>query len=97
MLRTKDKFAIIGGCWAYKSGLRIFVRVPEMPFWACKDGHFWQKCPCLDTKKWHFQCPNENSETTFISLTSPKNGEFDFSSEHLLLLDRLSANSKYAK
>ena len=45
-------------------------------FWARKDGHFWQKCPNSGTKKWHFGCPNENSKTTFISPTSPKNDKF---------------------
>ena len=64
------------GCWAYKSGLKIFVRAPEVPFLSPKFGHFWQKCPYLGTQKWHFQYPNENFKTTFISPTSPKNGGF---------------------
>ena len=68
-----------------------------MPFWACKDGHFWQKCPYSGTKNNTFGCPNENSDPTFISPTSPKNDEYDFGFKHLPLLNGFSANSKYAK
>ena len=69
----------------------------KVPFFVPENGHFCQKCPPLRAQKWHFGCPNESSETTCISPTSPKNGEFDFSSKHLPLLDGFSANSKYAK
>ena len=34
---------------------------------AREDGHFCQRWPFSGTKKWHFGCPNWNSETTFIS------------------------------
>ena len=72
-----------GGCWTYKSGLRIFVRASEVPFFY---GHFWQKCPSLRAQKWHFGCPDENSETTFISPTSPKNDGIAFDFKRLRLL-----------
>ena len=45
---------------------------PPKKFWALKDGHYCRKCPSLRAQKWHFGCPKENSETTFISPTSPK-------------------------
>ena len=32
MLKTKGDSIIFGGSWTYKSGLRIFVRAPEVPF-----------------------------------------------------------------
>ena len=54
-------------------------------------------CPLLGTKKWHFECPNKNSESTFISQTSPKNDGIDFSFMRLPLLDGFLAISKYAK
>ena len=38
--------------------------------------HFCQKCHISSDEKWHFQWPNGNSETTFISPTSPKNDGF---------------------
>ena len=59
--------------------LRIFL--PEYE-------NFWQN----GYKKWHFGCPNENSKTTFISQTSPKNDEIAFRFKRLPLLDRISAN-----
>ena len=48
-----------------------------------KHGYFWQK---MGTKKWHFGCPNENSKTTFISPTSPKNNGIAFGFKRLPLL-----------
>ena len=30
MIKTKDNFIILGGCWAYKSGVRLFVWYPNM-------------------------------------------------------------------
>ena len=54
-----------------------------MPFFY---GHFWQKCPSLSAQKWHFGCPDENSETTFISPTSPKNDGIAFDFKRLRLL-----------
>ena len=83
MIKIKGNSIIFGGCWTYKSGLRIFVRASEVPFFY---GHFWQKCPSLRAQKWHFGCPDENSETTFISPTSPKNDGIAFDFKRLRLL-----------
>ena len=41
----------------------------------------------LVTKKWHFGCPNQNSENTFISSTSPKNDGIAFVFKYLPLLE----------
>ena len=35
----------------------------DEPFFVPEYGHFCQKCPSLRAYKWHFGCPNENSET----------------------------------
>ena len=64
---------------------------PKCHFWAYKDGHFCQKCPFLGTKKWHFGCPNESSETTLIIPTSPKNDKITFGFNCLPLLNRFQA------
>ena len=42
-------------------------------FCARKDGHFWQKCQYLGSKKFHFGYPTANFKTTFIVPTLPKN------------------------
>ena len=65
---------------------------PKCHFWAPKDGHFCQKCPFSGTKKWHSGCPHKNSETTFISPTSPKNDGIAFCFKRLPLLEGFSAN-----
>ena len=86
---NKRQFHHFGGCWAYISGLRIFVRAPEVQFfdtWKC------QKCPSLCAQKWHFRCPNKSSETTFISPTSPKNDGIGFCFKRLPLLEGFLAN-----
>ena len=43
-----------------------------------------------DQKKWHFRCPNKNSETTFISPTSPKNDGIVFDFRRSQVLDGFS-------
>ena len=53
---------------AYKSGLIIFVRAPEVLFLY----PFLPKVLISGYKKWHFRCPNKNSEATFKSPTSLK-------------------------
>ena len=45
-------------------------------FWYPKLGTFGKSAHFQVQKKWHFGCPNENSETTFISPTFPKNNGF---------------------
>ena len=97
MVKTKVNSIIFEGCWIYKSGLRILVWALKVPYFCTQKWAVWQKCPFLRAQKWHFGCPNENSEITFISQTSPKNDGIDFSFKHLPLLDGFSAISKYAK
>ena len=60
-------------------------------FLGLKDGHFWQKWPFSDHKKWHFQWPNQNSKTTFIVQTFPKFGPYDFYFVNLSLLGAIWA------
>ena len=55
---------------------------------------FCQKCPFSGTKKWHFGCPNKNSETTFISPTSPKIDGIAFRFKRVPLLEGYPANFK---
>ena len=38
------KFIILGGCWAYKSGLGILVQVLEMPFLSAQIVTFLRFC-----------------------------------------------------
>merc|ERR1719322_1885451 len=45
-----------------------------------------QKCPFSDQKKWHFEWPNQNSKTTSIVRTFPKNGPYGFDLVNLSLL-----------
>ena len=52
---------------------------------------FCQKCPSLRPKKWHFEWPNQNSETTFIVQTFPKYGLYDFYLVNLSLLGAILA------
>ena len=66
-LKTKSNSNILGGCRAYKSGLRIFVCAPEVPFFGILRWALLAKVPIFGYKTWHFGCPNENSETTFKS------------------------------
>ena len=48
---------------------------------------FFQKCPSLHAQKWHFECLNENSETTFMSPPSPQIDGIAFGFKRLPLLD----------
>ena len=59
--------------------------------WHLKDGHFWQKWPFLDQKKWHFEWPNQNSRNTFIVQTFPKYGPYVFYLVNLSLLGAILA------
>ena len=54
MIKTKGNSIILGGCWTYKSCLRILVFSTKVPFFLPEYGHFWQKCPSLCAQKWHF-------------------------------------------
>ena len=59
-----------------------------------ENGHFWQKWPSSGALKWHFGCPNKNSETTFISPTSPKIDGIAFRFKRVPLLEGYPANFK---
>ena len=59
---------VLGGVFVSKSCLRILIRATEVPFlvtpkWGCQ--------------KWHFGCPNQNSESTFIDQNHPQNPQKD--------------------
>ena len=64
-------------------------------FFVPKSEHFCQKCPFSSPKKWHIGWPNESSETTFISQTSPKNGGIDICFEQLSLLSKILDDFKF--
>ena len=89
--RVKAVEAIFGEFLNYKSGFRTLVWLLEVPFFGLKDGHFWQKGPFSDHKKWHFQWPNQNSKNTFIVQTFPKYGPYDFYFVNLSLLGAILA------
>ena len=59
--KTKVHFNCSGRDWTLKSGLRIFIWSPQVPFFVPKSGQFWQKVPILASQKWHSGCTNENS------------------------------------
>ena len=48
---------------------------------------FCRKCPSLRAQKWHIECPNKNSETTFKSTLSAKNDGIAFGFRRLSLLN----------
>ena len=56
---------------------------------------FGQKCPFSDQKKWHFEWPNQNSKTTFIVQTFPKNGPYGFDLVNLSLLGPILAKFQF--
>ena len=51
-----------------------------------ENGHFFRT-----KKKWHFEWPNQNSKTTFIVRTFPKNGPYGFDLVNLSLLGAILA------
>ena len=67
----------------------LFTRMSH--FYTFLNGHFCQKCPFSDQKKWHFEWPNKNSKTTFIVRTFPKNGPYGFDLVNLSLLGAILA------
>ena len=83
---------IFGECSNYKSGLRILIWPLEVPFFLVT---FGQKCPFSDQKKWHFEWPNQNSKTTFIVQTFPKNGPYGFDLVNLSLLGPILAKFQF--
>ena len=49
------------------------------------------KVTIFETKKWHFEWPNQNSKTTFIVQTFPKYVPYDLNFMNLLLLGAILA------
>ena len=60
----------------------------EVPFFLVRK---WALLAKSDQKKWHFEWPNQNSKTTFIVQTFPKNGLYDFYLANLSLLGAILA------
>ena len=58
--------------WPKKYQISKLAENPSKSGKRLKPNAIRQKCPSLCAQKWHFGCPNKNSETTFISPTSPK-------------------------
>ena len=64
----------------YKSGFKIFVRAPKVPFFRTLT---WALLAKKGSKKWQFGCRNKNSKTTFRS----QNDGIAFVFKRLPLLD----------
>ena len=88
-LKSKAIPSFLGDVGLIKVVLEFSFGHPKCHFLVPEYGHFWQKCPSLRAQKWHFGCPDENSETTFISQTSPKKDGIAFDFKRLPLLDGL--------
>ena len=58
----------------------------EVPFFVVRKRSLLPKQPIFETKKKHFQWPNQNSKTTFIFQIFPKFGAYDFYFMNLSLL-----------
>ena len=63
----------------------------EVPFFWVRKWPLLPKVPIFETKKWHFEWPNQNSKTTFIVQTFPKYGPYDFYLVNLSLLSAILA------
>ena len=50
---------------------------PKCHFFVPEYGTKWLKRPFWGYQKWHFGCPNQNSEITFIDLIPPQNPHRD--------------------
>ena len=81
----------VGACRVYRAPLPHLSKALT----GLKNGHFWQKCLFLDHKKWHFECPNQNSKTTFIVQTFAKYGPEDFYFMNLSLLGAILAKFQF--
>ena len=91
-MEIKVLTAIFGECLNYKSGLRILILPPEVPFfWSQK----WALLAKNDPKKWHFEWQNQNSKTTFIVQTFPKYGPYGFGLVNLSLLGPILAKFQF--
>ena len=63
-----------------------------MPFFLVRK---WALLAKNDQKKWHFEWPNQNSKTTFIVQTFPKNGPYGFDLVNLSLLGAILAKFQF--
>ena len=84
MLKTKGNSIIFGGCWAYKSGLRFWIRALKGRFLGTSK---WALLVFPGARKWDFERPNKKTETTSIIPTSPENDGIAFGFKHLSLLE----------
>ena len=66
-----------------------------MRFFVVQKRHFCPKCQSLRPKKWHFEWPNQNSETTFIVQTFPKYCRMGFYFMKLSLLSPILAKFQF--
>ena len=65
----------------------------KIVFLQCKNSQKITKFKnCLKVQKWHFWCPNKNSETIFISPISPKIDGIGFCFKRYPLLEGFLAN-----
>ena len=69
------------GFWEWFWSIKVFSEFwfghPKCHFWYPKNdqkGSFWS---FWGYQKWHFGCPNQNSETTFIDQNHPQNPQKD--------------------
>ena len=80
-------------CLDNKSGLRILIMPPEVPFfWSQK---LLAKVTVFGQKKWHFWWQNQNSKTTFIVQTFPKYCRNGFYFMKLSLLSLILAKFQF--
>ena len=71
-LKTKSNSIIFGGCWAYKSGLRIFVRAPEVPFFGTRIWALLSKVPFFTCPKMALPVPKRKFEDHFYKPNIPQ-------------------------
>ena len=94
-IKLKSIPSFLGDVWLIKVLSEFLFGHSKCHFFVPKSEHFCQKCPFSSPKKWHIGWPNESSETTFISQTSPKNGGIDICFEQLSLLSKILDDFKF--
>ena len=68
---------VLEGVFVLKSGLRILIRAPQVPFIGTpKIAKNTQNGRFGGYRKWHLGCPNQNSETTSIDQNHPQKDTF---------------------
>ena len=87
-IRNSDKFILHFNQVCFQ----IYGMAPPYPIYMGKRAKISpKKCQFLDQKKWHFEWPNQNSKTTFLVQTFPKNGPYGFDLVNLSLLGAILA------